>query len=200
MAGLGNLHLHIFVFFFSQVKKVSEVLEEGNSLGMLEVVRDTRFCKDSCEEEELGRWCSLHRVFPSCPALCLRRYSAIQVAEGSYPCKEATSWKEELFVGWVETKGLSIFFPTAGNTREKIWELRGKPLSSPLSPGTRAGSPGSPRNSPTALLTNLFCFLGKPAADADWCPVAQDRGELCGGTSALGLHPLPSSFLFSKMC
>lgn len=49
----GPTFAHFCLFLFSQAKKVSEVLEEGNSLGLFEVAHDTHFCKDSNEEEEL---------------------------------------------------------------------------------------------------------------------------------------------------
>lgn len=54
----GNLHFHLFACVFSQAKKVSELLKEGYSPGMFEVVHYNQFFKDFYKA---GEW-ELRRV------------------------------------------------------------------------------------------------------------------------------------------
>lgn len=97
----------------------------------------------------------------------------------------------------METKSLNIFFQHQG-TQERRCGISGENLSSPLSLACEQEARVPPERGRLLCSQASSAFWTKPAAGADWCPVAQDRGELCGGTSALVLHPLPSSLLFSQ--
>lgn len=112
----------------------------------------------------VGSFC---RVFPNSSALqcCL-----------AWPCRWQRQvvghhWKEELFIGWIKTKGLNIFFKQQRSPGRRC-ESRGWLLSSSVAPCVQAGPQVSTEADWPLLIS--FCFLGQISI---WCkPVRSSLG------------------------
>lgn len=111
----------------------------------------------------VGSFC---RVFPNCSAL--QRCPAWphrwqRQALGHW-------WKEELFIGWIETKGLNIFFKQQGSPGRRC-ESEGESLSSSVAPCVRAG-PQDPTEADWLLCSSTTsAFWVQSASDVNWCSV-----------------------------
>lgn len=139
----------------------------------------------SCE----GSFC---RVFPNCSSLqhCL-----------AWPCRWQGQtlghyWKEELCIGWIETKVLSVFFKQQGSPGRRR-ESEGENISSSVAPHVRAG-PEYPVERDWLLRSYTSAFWVKSPSDITCCLKASQLC-ICNLCCPPRLdHSPPSLFSFFK--
>ena len=161
----GNLHFHLFPVFFLKPRRSQNSSKRATAQVCSKWRIITNLSKTLTKQRSWSCVGSFCRVFPNCSAL--QRCPAWphrwqRQALGHH-------WKEELFIGWIETKGLNIFFEQQGSPGIRC-ESEGGNLSSSVAACAQAG-PRVPAEADWLLCSSTSAFWVKSVSDVNWCPV-----------------------------